>query len=145
MLSVGSDAPDFTVKDHNNIPVTLKNFRGNKVVLWFYPKADTPGCTMEGQGFRDHIKEFEQKNIVILGVSLDKVEDNKTFAEKFSFPYPLLCDVDREIALAYHAVKSKEDEYASRISYVIDAEGKIAEAIENVDTSSHARDLCSRH
>ena len=144
MLAVGSEAPDFTVKDHNNIPVTLSNSRGNKIVLWFYPKADTPGCTVEGKGFRDEFKKFEEKNIIIYGVSLDGVEDNRAFAEKFSFPYPLLCDVDREIALAYGAVKSKDDQYAARISYVIDADGKIAEAIESVDTQNHATDLCSR-
>ncbi len=144
MLTVGSEAPNFTVKDHNNIPLTLSNYRGNKVVLWFYPKADTPGCTVEGQGFRDEFKKFEEKNVVILGVSLDTVEENKAFAEKFSFPYPLLCDVDREIALAYGAVKSKDDQYAARITYVIDTEGKIAEAIESVDTQTHASDLCSR-
>jgi|TARA_B110000438_G_scaffold272090_1_gene290520 peroxiredoxin Q/BCP len=144
MLAVGSEAPDFTVKDHNNIPVTLSNSRGNKIILWFYPKADTPGCTLEGKGFRDEFKKFEEKNIIIYGVSLDGVEDNRAFAEKFSFPYPLLCDVDREIALAYGAVNSIDDQYAARISYIIDAEGKIAEAIESVDTQNHATDLCSR-
>ena len=144
MLAVGSEAPNFTVNDHNNIPTTLSNYKGNKVVLWFYPKADTPGCTVEGKGFRDEFKKFEEKNIVILGVSLDGVEENKAFAEKFSFPYPLLCDVDREIAMAYGAVNSKDDQYAARITYVIDVEGKIDEAIENVNTQNHASNLCSR-
>ena len=144
MLAVGSEAPNFTIKDHNNIPMTLSNYRGNKVILWFYPKADTPGCTVEGKGFRDEFKKFEAKNVVILGVSLDTVEENKAFAEKFDFPYPLLCDVDREIALPYGAVKSKDDQYAARITYVIDVEGKIAEAIESVDTQNHASGLCSR-
>ena len=144
MLPIGSEAPDFTVKDHKNTPVSLKNYRGNTIVLWFYPKADTPGCTQEGQGFRDKAKNFEQKNIVILGISLDTVEENKAFAEKFDFPYPLLCDVDKKIAKAYHAIQSYEDEYASRITYVIDPEGKIAEAILEVNTKTHAQDLCSR-
>ena len=106
MLKPGADAPEFTVKDHNGNIVNLKDSRGKKVVLWFYPKADTPGCTMEGQGFRDDFKNFEEKNIQIFGVSLDDESDNKAFAEKFSFPYPLLCDVKREIALDYQAVKS---------------------------------------
>ena len=100
---------------------------------------------MEGQGFRDDFKTFEDKGIQIFGVSLDNESDNKAFAEKFSFPYPLLCDVNSEIALAYHAVKNKDDQYASRISYVIDEEGKIIESIENVDTKNHSKDLCSRH
>ena len=145
MLQPGTDAPDFSVNDHNGNAVQLKDYRGKKIVLWFYPKADTPGCTMEGQGFRDDFKTFENKGIQIFGVSLDNESDNKAFAEKFSFPYPLLCDVNREIALAYHAVKNKDDHYASRVSYVIDEEGKIIESIENVDTKNHSKDLCSRH
>ena len=145
MLQPGTDAPDFSVNDHNGNTVQLKDCRGKKIVLWFYPKADTPGCTMEGQGFRDDFKTFEDKGIQIFGVSLDNESDNKAFAEKFSFPYPLLCDVNREIALAYHAVKNKDDQYASRVSYVIDGEGKIIESIESVDTKNHSKDLCSRH
>jgi len=144
MLEVGSEAPDFLVNDHNGNRVTLKDFRGKKVVLWFYPKADTPGCTMEGKGFRDDYENFKEKDTVILGISLDNEAGNKAFAEKFNFPYPLLCDVGREIAMAYHAIQSKDDEYASRISYVIDKEGKIQEAIDKVETSSHSSDLCSR-
>ena len=144
MLSVGSEAPDFLVNDHNGNRVTLKQFRGKKVVLWFYPKADTPGCTMEGQGFRDDYQQFVDKNTVVLGVSLDSEAENKAFAEKFNFPFPLLCDVGREIALAYQAIQSKNDGYANRITYVIDEEGKIQEAIEQVDTGTHSKDLCSR-
>ncbi|MGP0565963.1 MULTISPECIES: peroxiredoxin [unclassified Nitrospina] len=144
MLQVGTEAPDFLVNDHNGNRVTLKDLRGQKVILWFFPKADTPGCTMEGQGFRDAFDQFKQKNTVILGVSLDNEADNKAFAEKFNFPYPLLCDVGREISLAYQAIKSKDDQYASRITYVIDENGKIAEAIDQVDTKNHANDLCSR-
>jgi thioredoxin-dependent peroxiredoxin len=144
MLQPGTDAPEFSVKDHNGNTVNLKNSRGKKVVLWFYPKADTPGCTMEGKGFRDDFKIFEEKNVQIYGVSLDNEADNKAFAEKFSFPYPLLCDVDRKIALDYHAVKSPEDQYANRISYVIGKDGKILESIESVDTQTHSQGLCSR-
>ena len=144
MLEVGSEAPDFLVNDHNGNRVSLKDLRGNKVVLWFYPKADTPGCTMEGKGFRDDHKQFEGKNTLIYGVSLDNEADNKAFAEKFSFTFPLLCDVGREISLAYHAIQSKDDGYAARITYVIDADGKILEAIDQVDTQTHSKDLCSR-
>lgn len=144
MLKTGTQAPDFSVKDHNGNTVTLKDFQGKKVVLWFYPKADTPGCTMEGQGFRDDYQKFQGQNTVILGVSLDDEAENKAFAEKYSFPYPLLCDVNREVALAYHAVNTAEDQYASRISYMIDENGAILESIENVDTKTHSGDLCSR-
>ena len=145
MLQPGADAPEFSVNDHNGNKINLKDFLGKKIVLWFYPKADTPGCTMEGQGFRDDFEKFQQKDIQIFGVSLDNENDNKAFAEKFSFPYPLLCDVNREVALSYQAVGSKEDEYAARISYVIGEDGKILESIENVDTKNHSNDLCSRY
>ena len=145
MLQPGADAPEFSVNDHNGNKINLKDYIGKKIVLWFYPKADTPGCTMEGQGFRDDFKKFQQKDIQIFGVSLDNENDNKAFAEKFSFPYPLLCDVDREVALSYQAVSSKEDQYAARISYVIGEDGKILESIENVDTKNHSNDLCSRY
>ena len=145
MLQPGADAPEFSVNDHNGNKINLKDFLGKKIVLWFYPKADTPGCTMEGQGFRDNFEKFEQKDIKIFGVSLDNESENKAFAEKFSFPYPLLCDVDREVALSYQAVSSKEDQYAARISYVIGEDGKILESIESVDTKNHSNDLCSRY
>ena len=144
MLEKGTKAPNFSVKDHNGNTVSLTDFSGKKIVLWFYPKADTPGCTVEGKGFRDDYEKFTEKNTVILGVSLDNETDNKAFAEKFNFPYPLLCDVNHEIALAYKAVNGPQDEYASRISYVIDANGNILEAISQVDTKTHSGDLCSR-
>ncbi|MBT5376610.1 MAG: peroxiredoxin [Nitrospinaceae bacterium] len=144
MLQPGTYAPDFSVKDHNGNTVSLKDHKGKKIVLWFYPKADTPGCTIEGQGFRDDIQKFTDKGVQIFGVSLDNEADNKAFAEKFSFSYPLLCDVNREISLAYHAVKSIEEQHAARISYVIGVDGKIIESIESVDTKNHSKDLCSR-
>ena len=144
MLEIGTKAPGFSVRDHNGNAVSLDDFSGKKVVLWFYPKADTPGCTMEGKGFRDDYAKFAEKNTVILGVSLDKEVDNKAFAEKFDFPYPLLCDLNHELALAYHAAKGPEDKYASRITYVIGEDGNILEAISQVDTTTHSGDLCSR-
>ena len=145
MLQPGAEAPTFLVNDHNGNSINLKDYLGKKVVLWFYPKADTPGCTMEGQGFRDDIKKFEEKGIQVFGVSLDNEKDNKAFAEKFSFTYPLLCDVNKDIALAYHAIKSAADQHAARISYVIGEDGKILESIESVDTTNHSNDLCSRY
>ncbi len=144
MLEEGSQAPDFSVNDHNGNRVSLQDFKGKKLTLWFYPKADTPGCTIEGKGFRDDYEKFQAKNTAVLGVSVDNEADNKAFAEKFSFPYPLLCDTDRTLSLAYHAVDSVEEGYAKRISYVIDETGKIISAISEVDTKSHSGDVCSR-
>ena len=145
MLQPGTEAPAFSVNDHSGNSINLKDYLGKKIVLWFYPKADTPGCTMEGQGFRDDFKKFEEKGIQVFGVSLDNEKDNKAFAEKYSFSYPLLCDVNKDIALAYHAIKSSDDQYAARISYVIGEDGKILESIESVDTKNHSNDLCSRY
>ena len=145
MLQPGTEAPAFSVSDHNGNSINLKDYLGKKIVLWFYPKADTPGCTMEGQGFRDDFKKFEEKGIKVFGVSLDNEKDNKAFAEKYSFSYPLLCDVNKDIALAYHAIKSADDQHAARISYVIGEDGKILESIESVDTKNHSNDLCSRY
>jgi len=145
MLQPGTEAPAFSVNDHNGNSINLKDYLGKKIVLWFYPKADTPGCTMEGQGFRDDFKKFEEKGIKVFGVSLDNEKDNKAFAEKYSFSYPLLCDVNKDIALAYHAIKSADDQHAARISYVIGEDGKILESIESVDTKNHSNDLCSRY
>ena len=145
MLQPGTEAPAFLVNDHNGNSINLKDYLGKKIVLWFYPKADTPGCTMEGQGFRDDFKKFEEKRIQVFGVSLDNEKDNKAFAEKYSFSYPLLCDVNKDIAFAYHAIKSADDQHAARISYVIGEDGKILESIESVDTKNHSNDLCSRY
>jgi peroxiredoxin Q/BCP len=137
MLQVGDQAPDFNVVDHNGNQVSLSGLRGKKVVLWFYPKADTPGCTKEGCSFRDLAGEYEAKNARILGVSFDNQAGNKAFAEKFGFRFPLLSDTDRKIGLAYGAADSERDEYARRIAYVIDEEGKIAQAHPKVDAASY--------
>jgi thioredoxin-dependent peroxiredoxin len=136
MLSVGQKAPDFKVQDHTGRTVTLGQFAGQTVVLWFYPKADTPGCTAEGCGFRDRQTQFAQKNAVILGVSFDTVEENKAFARKFGFEFPLLCDTSRAIGLSYGAASTKEDAHAKRIAYVIDPQGKIAKVFPKVEAAS---------
>src|SRR6267154_2333424 len=95
MLAVGSKAPAFRVKDHLGREVSLADLAGKNVILWFYPKADTPGCTIEGCGYRDLSGDFEKKNAVILGVSFDTIEENAAFAAKMQFPYRLLCDTGR--------------------------------------------------
>jgi thioredoxin-dependent peroxiredoxin len=141
MLKVGDQAPDFTVKSHTGEDISLSDFKGRRVVLWFYPKADTPGCTAEGCGFRDRQPIYAEKNTQILGVSFDTVEENKAFAEKFGFTFPLLCDTEREIGLAYGACDAKDAGYAKRISYVIDEEGRIAQAHEQVNAREHPEEL----
>lgn len=133
MLNVGDTAPDFEVKANTGKSVRLSEFLGKKVILWFYPKADTPGCTAEACGFRDLNPKLKDKNAVILGVSFDTVEENAAFAQKFRLDFPLLCDTGRDIGMKYGACKTKEDKNASRIGYVIDEKGKILQAHAKVD------------
>ena len=102
-LSVGDRAPDFTATAHDGRQVALKDFRGKKVLLYFYPRADTPGCTTEGIGFRDRIGDFGELGTVILGASFDTPERNAAFAKKFSFPFLLLSDTDKSLAIKYGA------------------------------------------
>ncbi len=133
MLNVGDTAPDFTVKSHQGKDVRLQDYRGKNVVLYFYPKADTPGCTAQSCGFRDRMSDYEKKNTVVLGVSFDTVAENKAFADKFGFPFLLLCDTDKMIGLAYGAAKTKDDGAPARIGYVIDPQGKVKAAYPRVD------------
>jgi thioredoxin-dependent peroxiredoxin len=136
MLNIGDTAPDFTVETHQGKTVSLKDFRGKNLVLWFYPKADTPGCTAEGCGFRDRQGKFHEKNAVLLGVSFDTPAENMAFAKKYGFEFPLLCDTKRELGLAYGACKSASDKNAARIAYVIDPNGKIRAAYPKVDAAN---------
>jgi thioredoxin-dependent peroxiredoxin len=141
LLNVGDKAPDFKVLAHTGEEVSLADFRGRYVVLWFYPKADTPGCTIEGCGLRDRADEFSQAKAQILGVSFDTVEENAAFAEKFDFPYPLLCDTERAIGVAYGAAERANASHANRISYLIDPEGVIAEVYGSVKPADHPAQL----
>src|SRR6266508_3490552 len=97
MLAEGSTAPEFTLPDQNGDPVSLSDFRGRWLVLWWFPKAFTAGWRMEGRGFRDRAPEFEKIGVVVVGISFDRPEDNRAFAEKDGFPFRLLSDVDRTV------------------------------------------------
>ena len=96
MLDVGAKAPDFTLPDGDGTEISLDNYRGKKVVLWFFPKANTPGWTTEGQGFRDELHKFKERNAVIIGMSADSPNKQKKFCEKQSFEFPMLCDESKE-------------------------------------------------
>src|SRR4051794_11129187 len=136
MLQVGDKAPSFSVQDHTGKTLSLGSLQGKKVVLWFYPKADTPGCTAEGCGFRDRQALFHEKNAVLLGVSFDTVAENAAFARKFGFEFPLLCDTKRDIGMAYGACASVTDKNAKRIAYVIGTDGKIEKVYSKVEAAS---------
>ena len=146
MLNIGDKAPEFTLLDGDENSVSLNDFKGKKVVLWFYPKASTPGWTVEGQGFRDEFQNFESKNVQIIGVSADSSKRQKKFGEKQSFQYPLLSDENHEMLEAYEVWGKKKfmgREYMgiSRVTYIIDENGFIEKLYEKVSVKSHARDI----
>jgi thioredoxin-dependent peroxiredoxin len=144
MLKQGDVAPEFTVNDHTGKTHRLSDYRGKNVVLWFYPKADTPGCTAEGCAFRDHKAQYEQKGTVILGISFDTPEENQAFAKKFDFNFPLLCDVDRKVGLAYGAADDATAANARRVGVVIGPDGKVKEWHAKVDARAFPQEALSR-
>lgn len=137
-LAVGTDAPAFTVKDTNGNTVSLSDFKGKTVVLYFYPKDDTPGCTKQACSFRDAIEEYKSKDIVVLGVSADDETSHQAFTQKYNLNFPLLVDKDKTLIKAYDVDGGG---YAKRVTYVIDGNGKIIHVDSNVNTSSHAKDI----
>jgi peroxiredoxin Q/BCP len=137
-LSVGSDAPAFTAKDTDGKTVSLSDFAGKTVVLYFYPKDDTPGCTKEAQSFRDNYAEYQGKDMVVLGVSQDDQASHKKFTEKYGLPFQLLADTDGAITKAYDVDGGG---YAKRVTYIIDGDGKITHVDEKVKTDTHAQDI----
>ncbi|MFB8794777.1 MAG: peroxiredoxin [Microcoleus sp.] len=137
-LAVGTDAPQFTAKDTNGNTVSLSDFPGKTVILYFYPKDDTPGCTRQAQSFKAAHEEYKGKDIVVLGVSRDDEESHQKFTEKYGLPFQLLADVDGAITQAYDVDGGG---YAKRVTYVIDGNGKISHVDDKVTTASHAQDL----
>ncbi|MGD1873192.1 MAG: peroxiredoxin [Mastigocoleus sp.] len=140
-LSVGADAPAFSTKDTNGNTVSLSDFAGKTVVLYFYPKDDTPGCTKQACSFRDKQVEYKGKDIVVLGVSADDQASHQAFTEKYNLNFPLLVDTDRSLIKAYDVDGGG---YAKRVTYVIDANGKIIQVDESVNTSTHAEDILAK-
>ena len=141
-LAVGTIAPDFTTVDDEGNKVSLSDFKGKVVVLYFYPKDDTPGCTKEAPSFRDNYQEYQDKDMVVLGVSMDDRESHKMFKEKYGLPFQLLVDKDGTITKAYDLYGEYNGTgYAQRVTYIINGEGKITHVDEKVKTDSHARDI----
>ncbi|NEO73172.1 peroxiredoxin [Moorena sp. SIO3H5] len=137
-LQVGVDAPAFTVKDDEGNTISLSDFAGKTVVLYFYPKDDTPGCTKEAQSFRDNYTEYQGKDMVVLGVSMDDEASHKQFKEKYGLPFTLLADTDGSITKAYDVDGGG---YSKRVTYIINGEGKITHVDETVKTATHAQDI----
>ena len=138
VLAIGTVAPSFTTVDDSGKSVSLSDFAGKTVVLYFYPKDDTPGCTVEAQGFRDNHAEYQGKEIVVLGVSRDDQASHKLFKEKYGLPFQLLVDTDGAITNAYDVAKG---DYSMRVTYIIDSTGNISHVDEQVKTATHAQDI----
>jgi peroxiredoxin Q/BCP len=146
MPKEGSVAPNFAAKDANGETVRLKDLRGQKVVLYFYPKDDTPGCTKEACSFRDAFAEFKKRDIKVLGVSKDSEASHKKFAAKYKLPFTLVADPDHAIADAYGVYGEKKfmgRTYmgVKRITFLIDEKGKVKKVFEKVKPEEHAQDV----
>lgn len=140
VLAVGTVAPSFTTTDDEGNTISLSDFQGKVVVMYFYPKDDTPGCTKQAQSFRDNYEQYQNKDMVVLGVSMDDEVSHKQFKEKYGLPFKLLVDSNGAITKAYDVDGGG---YAKRVTYIIDGEGKITHVDANVKTSSHAQDILS--
>ena len=140
-LKVGDRAPDFSLLDEKGRPVSLKDFLGkNVVVLYFYPKDFTPGCTTEACSFRDNYKPFEEKGAVVIGVSVDSVESHERFSQKYNLPFDILSDSKKEVAKAY-GVLGFGGFIAKRVTFIINKEGKITHIFPKVDVSQHSEEV----
>ena len=146
MIKEGSPAPAFKTKDANGETLSLKDFRGQKAVLYFYPKDDTPGCTKEACSFRDAFSQFKKRGIAVLGVSPDSEASHKKFQTKYKLPFTLLADTDRSIAETYGVWGEKKfmgRTYmgVNRTTFLIDEKGKIKKIFEKVKPEDHASEV----
>ena len=145
-LKEGDKAPDFTARDGEGQTVRLKDLRGRRVVLYFYPKDDTPGCTKEACSFRDSFAKFKKRGIEVLGVSFDSETKHQKFARKYDLPFSLLADTDRVIAEGYGTYGEKKfmgRTYMGihRVTFLIDEEGKIKKIFNKVKPEDHAEEV----
>jgi len=146
MLKEGDIAPDFKAKNQDGKEIKLSDFRGHKVVLYFYPKDDTPGCTKEACSFRDTFESFKAKGIKVLGVSTDDEKSHQKFISKYNLPFDLLADTDKSIVSAY-GVYGEKSMYGkkyfgvNRTTFLIDENGKIKKIFEKVKPEGHAEEV----
>ena len=145
-LKVGEKVSSFTVNDHLGNPHSLEQYQGSKVVVFFYPKASTPGCTAEACDLRDHYKELKDAGYVLLGVSADKEKKQKAFVDKFDFPFPLLADTDKAIIEAFGVwgpkkFMGKEYDGIHRMTFILDENGIVERVIDKVKTKEHAAQI----
>lgn len=145
-LKVGDKAPEFTARDENGNTISLSDYKGKKLVVFFYPAANTPTCTVEACNLRDHYKELKNKGYEILGVSADTQRKQLNFKKKFNFPYPLLADVDKEVINAFGVwgpkkFMGREFDGIHRTTFVIAENGTIERVIDDVKSKEHASQI----
>ncbi len=145
-LQIGSPAPDFSANNQKGETLSIRHFTGKKLVLYFYPKDDTPGCTAEACSLRDNYQDLIAQGYSILGVSPDTEAKHQKFIDKYNLPFDLLADTDNAVALAYDVWVEKSmygRKYMgiARTTFVIDEQGNLAEIIEKVDTKNHATQI----
>ncbi|MBV9574642.1 MAG: thioredoxin-dependent thiol peroxidase [Acidobacteriales bacterium] len=145
-LNTNDKAPEFTLPEQNGNPVSLKDFRGKYAVLYFYPRADTPGCTIESCEFRDAHQKIEGANAVVLGISPDTPQAQKKFEQKFNLPFVLLGDADKQVANLYGVVQEKsmfgkKSMGVARTTFIIGPDGNIKRIFRNVNPNGHAEEV----
>lgn len=143
---IGQPAPDFELLDQDGKTHKLSDYRGKPVVLYFYPKDNTPGCTMQACSFRDSFAEYKAKGIVVLGISKDSIKSHTKFQEKYNLPFTLLADTETEVAQAYGVwvlkkMMGREYMGMERTTFIIDKEGKIVHIMEKVKPQDHAKEV----
>ena len=141
--TAGMPAPQFEGTDQNGNVIKLNSFRGKKIVLYFYPKDNTPGCTAEACSLRDNYNELLKKGFVVIGISPDSIKSHEKFSEKYELPFPLISDPEKKIMKAYGAygekmMYGKKVTGVLRTTFIIDGDGKIEKVIKKVDTKEHA-------
>ncbi len=146
MLEEGKKAPNFKLKDQNGKAVSLSDYKGKNVILYFYPKDNTSGCTAEACNFRDEFPKFGKLNAVIIGISPDSSESHKKFAEKYNLPFTLLSDENKEVLEKYEVWKEKSmygRKYmgVERTTYIIDSDGKIKKIFRKVKVTDHNKEV----
>ncbi len=146
LLKKGDPAPKFEGKDQNGKTIRLENFSGKRIILYFYPKDMTPGCTDESCNLRDHYSTLRKIGYVVIGVSTDSAESHQKFIEKYQLPFPLIADTEKKIINAYGAwgeknLYGKKYDGILRTTYVIDEKGIIEEVISKVDTKNHTQQI----
>ena len=137
-ISVGDPAPEFSLSDENGKMHSLSQYRGQKIVVYFYPKDDTPGCTKEACGIRDEFSSFVDNQIVVFGVSYDNASSHRKFKKKFDLPFHLLSDEDKSVSKLYGADGMF---FPSRKTYLIDEDGKLLKIYDKVNVLNHAEDI----